>query len=171
MRTRARCVRRDRRREVTTIATSRSPIFRRSSFRSSESIGSRATLPELPEARRERYRREHADFTDYDIDVLTASAAMGDYFEQVARQSDDPKTAANWMMGEVLAALKSTGQAIEQFARAAGGSRRAARDGARRRRQSQRREAGLRRHGRDRRSSGGRSPSVRVCSRSATTLR
>src|SRR5204863_3628555 len=57
----------------------------------------------------------HKDLTDYDIEVLTASAAMGDYFEHVARQSDDPKTAANWMMGEVLAALKSTGQAIDHF--------------------------------------------------------
>jgi aspartyl-tRNA(Asn)/glutamyl-tRNA(Gln) amidotransferase subunit B len=72
-------------------------------------------LPELPKARRERYRREHRELTDYDIDVLTASAAMGEYFEQVARQADDPKTAANWMMGEVLAALKSTGQSIEHF--------------------------------------------------------
>ncbi len=72
-------------------------------------------LPELPKARRERYRREHTELTDYDIEVLTASAAMGDYFERVARECADPKTAANWMMGEVLAALKSTGQAIDQF--------------------------------------------------------
>jgi aspartyl-tRNA(Asn)/glutamyl-tRNA(Gln) amidotransferase subunit B len=72
-------------------------------------------LPELPKARRERYRREHRDLTDYDVDVLTASAAMGEYFEQVARKADDPKTAANWMMGEVLAALKSTSQSIEHF--------------------------------------------------------
>ena len=110
-----RCARRDRRREVTTIDTSLSPICRRSSFRSNESTRLRDALPELPEARRERYRREHAALTDYDIEVLTASAAMGDYFEQVARQCGDPKTAANWMMGEVLAALKSTGQAIDQF--------------------------------------------------------
>jgi aspartyl-tRNA(Asn)/glutamyl-tRNA(Gln) amidotransferase subunit B len=40
---------------------------------------------------------------------------MGDYFEQVARQSNDAKTAANWMLGEVFAALKSTGQSIEHF--------------------------------------------------------
>ena len=72
-------------------------------------------LPELPKARRERYRRDHRDLTDYDIEVLTASVAMGDYFEQVARQCDDPKTAANWMMGEVLAALKATGQEIAHF--------------------------------------------------------
>jgi aspartyl-tRNA(Asn)/glutamyl-tRNA(Gln) amidotransferase subunit B len=69
----------------------------------------------IAKARRERYRREHRELTDYDIDVLTASAAMGEYFEQVARQADDPKTAANWTMGEVLAALKSTGQSIEHF--------------------------------------------------------
>ena len=74
-----------------------------------------AALPELPKARRERYRREHENLTDYDIEVLTASAGMGDYFEQVARHTNDPKTSANWMMGEVLAALKATGQSIEHF--------------------------------------------------------
>jgi len=40
---------------------------------------------------------------------------MGDYFEQLARQTDDAKTSANWMLGEVFAALKSTGQTIEHF--------------------------------------------------------
>jgi aspartyl-tRNA(Asn)/glutamyl-tRNA(Gln) amidotransferase subunit B len=75
----------------------------------------RKALPELPQARRERYKRDHQNLTDYDIEVLTANAAMGDYFEQVARQSNDAKTAANWMLGEVFAALKSTGQAIEHF--------------------------------------------------------
>jgi aspartyl-tRNA(Asn)/glutamyl-tRNA(Gln) amidotransferase subunit B len=73
------------------------------------------TLPELPDARRSRYRREFAALTDYDIEVLMSSPAMGEYFEHVARQSDDPKTAANWVMGEVLAALKATGQSIAHF--------------------------------------------------------
>ena len=73
------------------------------------------SLPELPGARRARYRREFAALTEYDIDVLTASPAMGEYFEQVARQSGDPKTAANWMMGEVLAAVNATGQSIAHF--------------------------------------------------------
>ncbi|HXT15882.1 MAG TPA: Asp-tRNA(Asn)/Glu-tRNA(Gln) amidotransferase subunit GatB [Gemmatimonadaceae bacterium] len=75
----------------------------------------RRHLPELPAARRERYRREYPVLTDYDLHVLTAGPAIGEYFEQVARQSDDGKTAANWMMGEVLAALKSTGQSVEHF--------------------------------------------------------
>jgi aspartyl-tRNA(Asn)/glutamyl-tRNA(Gln) amidotransferase subunit B len=53
--------------------------------------------------------------TAYDIEVLTAGAAIGAYFEQVARQSGDAKTAANWVMGDVLAALKTIDQTIEQF--------------------------------------------------------
>ncbi len=75
----------------------------------------RATLPELPAARRERYRRTFSDLTDYDVDVLTVEPALGDYFEHVARQSNDPKVAANWIMGEVLASLKSSEQTIEHF--------------------------------------------------------
>jgi aspartyl-tRNA(Asn)/glutamyl-tRNA(Gln) amidotransferase subunit B len=72
-------------------------------------------LPELPDARRTRYRREYSGLSDYDIDVLTAAPATGEYFEQVARQSDDGKAAANWMMGEVMATLKATGQSIAHF--------------------------------------------------------
>ena len=72
-------------------------------------------MPELPDARRERYRKSHVGLSDYDIDVLTSSVALGDYFEHVARQSGDPKTAANWMLGEVLATLKETNQDIAHF--------------------------------------------------------
>ncbi|MEP6495112.1 MAG: Asp-tRNA(Asn)/Glu-tRNA(Gln) amidotransferase subunit GatB [bacterium] len=75
----------------------------------------RRELPELPKARRERYAREFAGLTEYDIDVLTARPATGEYFEQVARASGDAKAAANWMMGEVLAALKVSDQEIENF--------------------------------------------------------
>jgi len=72
-------------------------------------------LPELPDARRERYKKEFDSLTDYDIEVLTSEVALGNYFEQVARASGDGKAAANWMLGEVLATLKSTGQSIEHF--------------------------------------------------------
>jgi len=47
--------------------------------------------------------------------VLTADPALGDYFEQVARRSSDAKTAANWIMGDVLAALKVSDGAIGHF--------------------------------------------------------
>src|SRR5262245_53436980 len=41
----------------------------------------RATLPELPKARRDRYRQEYNALTDYDVEVLTSDRALGDYFE------------------------------------------------------------------------------------------
>jgi aspartyl-tRNA(Asn)/glutamyl-tRNA(Gln) amidotransferase subunit B len=72
-------------------------------------------LPELPAARRKRYSEEYSELTEYDIDVLTADPAIGDYFEQVARRTADAKTAANWMMGDVLAALKGADGTIEHF--------------------------------------------------------
>jgi aspartyl-tRNA(Asn)/glutamyl-tRNA(Gln) amidotransferase subunit B len=75
----------------------------------------RASMPELPEARRARYHADYPALTDYDIEVLTATAALGSYFEQVARASDDGKAAANWVLGEVLAALKTSNQSIAHF--------------------------------------------------------
>lgn len=71
-------------------------------------------LPELPKARQARFAKEYS-LPVGDIEVLTASPRLADYFESVARQSGDPKAAANWVMGEVLAALNTTGQAIEHF--------------------------------------------------------
>jgi aspartyl-tRNA(Asn)/glutamyl-tRNA(Gln) amidotransferase subunit B len=75
----------------------------------------RRTLPELPRARRARYVRQYPALTAYDVDVLTSDPSLGDYFEHVARPSEDPKAAANWIMGEVLATLKATGQTIAHF--------------------------------------------------------
>lgn len=72
-------------------------------------------LPELPAARRARFERDYR-LSAYDIDVLTSSPALADYYEGVARQHGDAKAAANWVMGEVLAALKATAQEISHFA-------------------------------------------------------
>jgi aspartyl-tRNA(Asn)/glutamyl-tRNA(Gln) amidotransferase subunit B len=74
----------------------------------------RGRLPELPDARRRRFADEHHLGT-YDIDVLTASPRIADYFESVARMHGDAKAAANWVMGELLAALKSSNLPIERF--------------------------------------------------------
>ncbi|MEX2177565.1 MAG: Asp-tRNA(Asn)/Glu-tRNA(Gln) amidotransferase subunit GatB [Gemmatimonadaceae bacterium] len=74
----------------------------------------REQLPELPAQRRARFADTYR-LGGYDLDVLTSSPALAEYFEGVARQHGDPKAAANWVMGEVLAALKATGQAIGHF--------------------------------------------------------
>jgi aspartyl-tRNA(Asn)/glutamyl-tRNA(Gln) amidotransferase subunit B len=76
--------------------------------------GVRDRLPELPDARRQRFATEHK-LGSYDIDVLTASPRIAEYFEAVAHAHGDSKTAANWVMGEVLAVLKNTGVPVDRF--------------------------------------------------------
>jgi aspartyl-tRNA(Asn)/glutamyl-tRNA(Gln) amidotransferase subunit B len=75
----------------------------------------RKEMPELPAARRARMQAEYAGLSPYDLDVLTASVGTADYFEHVARAHGDGKAAANWVMGEVAAALKASGTSIEHF--------------------------------------------------------
>ena len=72
----------------------------------------RSTLPELPGALRERFVHEHG-LTDYDASVLTGSKALAGYYEAVAAAVADRKAAANWVMGELSAALNSAGIGIE----------------------------------------------------------
>jgi aspartyl-tRNA(Asn)/glutamyl-tRNA(Gln) amidotransferase subunit B len=72
----------------------------------------RAALPEFPAARRARYVA--LGVTDADAEVLTASRAVGDYFEAVAVAAGDAKAAANWVTGEVLASLNASGGTIER---------------------------------------------------------
>jgi aspartyl-tRNA(Asn)/glutamyl-tRNA(Gln) amidotransferase subunit B len=65
----------------------------------------RTSLPELPEAKRERYEREWG-LSAYDAVTLTQSRELAAYFEDVvARPNVEPKLAANWVMGDVSAAL------------------------------------------------------------------
>ena len=72
-------------------------------------------LPELPAARAERFAREYPGLTPYDIDVLTSTAALGDYFEQAVREAGDPKTTAGWVMGDVLAAIREDDVGLHEF--------------------------------------------------------
>ncbi len=68
----------------------------------------RNALPELPEARRTRLEREWG-LSPYDARVLTGEAALADYFESAVAVGVDPKTAANWVMGDVMASFNETG--------------------------------------------------------------
>ncbi|MCU1263212.1 MAG: aspartyl/glutamyl-tRNA(Asn/Gln) amidotransferase subunit, partial [Bryobacterales bacterium] len=65
----------------------------------------RAALPELPAAKRTRFVEVYG-LRESDAQVLTATRAMSDYFEKVAEVSGDPKTAANWVMGDLVGTLK-----------------------------------------------------------------
>ena len=71
----------------------------------------RAAMPELAAARRARFTEAYG-LREYDAQVLTQTRALSDYYETVARVSGDPKTAANWVMGDVAGALKAEGKEI-----------------------------------------------------------
>ena len=70
-----------------------------------------ADLPELPDAMRERFRRDHG-LSDYDANLLTASRSLAGYFEEVAAACGDAKLAANWIGGDLSAALNKDGLEI-----------------------------------------------------------
>src|ERR1700734_3557170 len=70
------------------------------------------TLPELPEARRERLVKEYG-ITDYDAQVLTFSKALADQFESAAKAAKNPKRVANLVQGELMGRLKAKGLDIE----------------------------------------------------------
>jgi len=65
----------------------------------------RATLPELPDHKAARFATDYG-LSAYDAGVLTASRELADYYEAVVKAApEDPKLAANWVMGELAAAL------------------------------------------------------------------
>ena len=69
----------------------------------------RPSLPELPDAKRERFVYEYG-LTPYEASVLTASREIADYFEVAeAAAGGETKQAANWVMGELLGALNRAG--------------------------------------------------------------
>ena len=69
----------------------------------------RVTLPELPDQKAARLGTQYA-LSPYDAGVLTASRELADYYEEVvAAAPQDPKLAANWVMGELAAALNRDG--------------------------------------------------------------
>ncbi|MHB0888716.1 Asp-tRNA(Asn)/Glu-tRNA(Gln) amidotransferase subunit GatB [Acidithiobacillus sp.] len=71
----------------------------------------RAVLPELPDAKRDRFMQQYG-LPAYDAGVLTASRAVADYYETVA-VGVDAKMAANWVMGDLLGALNKAGLEME----------------------------------------------------------
>ncbi|HEX7079513.1 MAG TPA: Asp-tRNA(Asn)/Glu-tRNA(Gln) amidotransferase subunit GatB [Gammaproteobacteria bacterium] len=69
----------------------------------------RAELPELPDAKRERFMSQY-ELPAYDAAILTGHRPLADYYEAVvAAGGARPKLAANWVLGELTAALNRAG--------------------------------------------------------------
>ncbi len=68
----------------------------------------RVTLPELPAAKKDRFMDAYK-LSAYDADMLTQSRDVAGYFEAVAKACGDAKLAANWVNGDLAAALNRAG--------------------------------------------------------------
>jgi aspartyl-tRNA(Asn)/glutamyl-tRNA(Gln) amidotransferase subunit B len=68
----------------------------------------RASMPELPDARRRRFVEEY-NLSYNDASQLTNNRALADYYEEAARASGNPRAAANWIRTELLRELEAAG--------------------------------------------------------------
>lgn len=73
-----------------------------------------AGLPELPDDRAVRFVRDYG-LSEYDAAALTQARATADFFEAACAAYSQPKTVANWLMGEVARQLNLTGRALPQL--------------------------------------------------------
>ncbi|KAB7705270.1 Asp-tRNA(Asn)/Glu-tRNA(Gln) amidotransferase subunit GatB [Bacillus aerolatus] len=75
----------------------------------------RASIPELPDERKERYMNE-LGLPAHDAKVLTMTKEMADFFEATVQEEADAKLASNWLMGEVSAYLNAEGKELGEVA-------------------------------------------------------
>ncbi len=76
----------------------------------------RAKLPELPEARRDRFMAAY-DLPRYDADLLTGTKALADYFEAGVKAGGEvtPKEISNWLLGETTRIMNANNIDIDGF--------------------------------------------------------
>ncbi len=72
----------------------------------------RASLPELPDAKRVRY--EGMGLSAYNAAVLTAEAETAFWFEDLLAQGAEPKQASNWLQSELFGALNRLGKSLDE---------------------------------------------------------
>jgi aspartyl-tRNA(Asn)/glutamyl-tRNA(Gln) amidotransferase subunit B len=72
----------------------------------------RASLPELPDAKRRRY--EELGITPYNASVLTAEVETASWFDALLEAGAEPKQAANWVVAELFGALNRRGETIDE---------------------------------------------------------
>jgi aspartyl-tRNA(Asn)/glutamyl-tRNA(Gln) amidotransferase subunit B len=73
----------------------------------------RASMPELPEARRRRFMEQYG-LSFSDASQLTSERSLADYYEQAAEAAGDPRITANWIRSELLRELESAGKVAEE---------------------------------------------------------
>ena len=65
----------------------------------------RASLPEMPESRKERYITQYG-LPEYDAGILTSSIKLANFFESALEKTSNAKAVSNWIMGDLMRILK-----------------------------------------------------------------
>ena len=71
--------------------------------------GVRGSLPELPEQKLKRFAEEYG-LSFNDASQLVSERALADYYETAAKESGNPRAAANWIRSELLRELEASGR-------------------------------------------------------------
>jgi len=74
----------------------------------------RASIPELPYERKEKYMSEYA-LSDYDAGILIKDIKTATYFEECIGLGIDAKTAANWIISQILGYIYKYDQVIDEI--------------------------------------------------------
>ena len=61
-------------------------------------------LPELPDSRKQRYIQEF-NLPEYDANIITGSKMLADLFDEASKNSNNPKSISNWIMGDLIRLL------------------------------------------------------------------
>ncbi|MFF2483254.1 Asp-tRNA(Asn)/Glu-tRNA(Gln) amidotransferase subunit GatB [Paenibacillus sp. NPDC058071] len=73
----------------------------------------RASIPELPDARKARYTGDYG-LPSYDAEVITSSKKLADLFEESLTHTKDAKAVSNWIMGDLLGYLNANGLELSE---------------------------------------------------------
>jgi aspartyl-tRNA(Asn)/glutamyl-tRNA(Gln) amidotransferase subunit B len=73
----------------------------------------RASLPELPDAKRHRFVSDYG-LPDYDAELLTSERATAEWFEEAVKLGGDPKEVCNWIKGVIMRLLNTEGKSMDE---------------------------------------------------------
>jgi aspartyl-tRNA(Asn)/glutamyl-tRNA(Gln) amidotransferase subunit B len=73
----------------------------------------RDALPELPDAKRQRFVKEYG-LPEYDAELLTMERPVAEWFADVVKTGAQPKAVSNWMMGDLMRLLNEENKSIEE---------------------------------------------------------
>ena len=72
----------------------------------------KASLPELPDIKRDRFVTEYG-LPETDADLLVSEKPLADWYEEAVKLGGQPKSVANWIMGDLMRLLNADNKIIE----------------------------------------------------------